>query len=133
VGGVVTSAQPLMVIVPQDNPLEVEAFVPNKDIGFIRQGQSAQVKVETFTFTKYGIVEGEVVHVSSDAIQDEKLGLIFSARVRLKKDTIWVEDRPVKLSPGMAVTVEIKTGKRRLIEYFLGPLIQYSSESLRER
>lgn len=133
VGGVVTPAQPLMVIVPQDHPLEVEAFVPNKDIGFVRQGQNVEVKVETFAFTKYGTIDGEVVHVSSDAIQDEKLGLIFAARVRLADDRIVVDGRPVRLSPGMAVTVEIKTGSRRVIEYFLGPLLQYADESLRER
>lgn len=133
VGGVVTPAQPLMVIVPQDHPLEVEAFVPNKDIGFVRQGQNVEVKVETFAFTKYGTIDGEVVHVSSDAIQDEKLGLIFAARVRLGDNRIVVDGRPVRLSPGMAVTVEIKTGSRRVIEYFLGPLLQYADESLRER
>jgi hemolysin D len=133
VGGVVTPAQPLMVIVPQDHPLEVEAFVPNKDVGFVRQGQNVEVKVETFAFTKYGTIAGEVVHVSSDAIQDEKLGLIFAARVRLRDDRIVVDGRPVRLSPGMAVTVEIKTGRRRVIEYFLGPLLQYADESLRER
>ncbi|THF63212.1 HlyD family type I secretion periplasmic adaptor subunit [Pseudothauera rhizosphaerae] len=132
-GGVVTPAQPLMVIVPLDNPLEVEALVPNKDIGFVHAGQAVEIKVETFPFTKYGTLAGEVVDVSSDAIQDEKLGLVFAARVRLARDTLLVEGRTVRLSPGMAVTVEVKTGKRRLIEYFLGPLLRYADESLRER
>lgn len=133
VGGVVTPAQALMVVVPTDSPLEVEAFVPNKDIGFVRYGQAVEVKVETFAFTKYGTIEGEIVHLSSDAIQDERMGLVFGARVRLAQDHIDIDGRPVRLSPGMAVTVEVKTGKRRLIEYFLGPLLQYSNESLRER
>lgn len=132
-GGVVTPAQPLMVIVPLDNPLEVEARVPNKDIGFVHAGQVAEVKVETFPFTKYGTLAGELLDVSSDAIQDEKLGLVFAARVRLARDTLQVDGRTVRLSPGMAVTVEVKTGKRRLIEYFLGPLLTYADESLRER
>ncbi len=133
VGGVVTPAQPLMVIVPRDNVLEVEAMLPNKDIGFVNPGQEAEVKVETFPFTKYGTLHGTITQVSSDAIQDEKRGLIYSTRVKLAKDTLQVENKTVRLTPGMAVTVEVKTGKRRVIEYFLSPLMQVSSESLRER
>jgi len=133
VGGVVTPAQPLMVVVPKENVLEVEAMLPNKDIGFVNPGQDAEVKVETFPFTKYGTLHGKITQVSSDAIQDEKLGLIYSTRVKLFKDTIRVENKRVRLSPGMAVTVEVKTGTRRVIEYFLSPLMQVTSESLRER
>jgi len=133
VGGVVTPAQPLMVIVPKDNVLEVEAMLPNKDIGFVNRGQDAEVKVETFPFTKYGTLQGTISQVSSDAIQDEKAGLIFAARVRLARDTLRVENKTVRLTPGMAVTVEVKTGKRRVIEYFMSPLIQVTSEGLRER
>jgi hemolysin D len=133
VGGVVTPAQPLMVIVPKENVLEVEAMLPNKDIGFVNPGQDAEVKVETFPFTKYGTIHGTITQVSSDAIQDEKLGLIYSTRVKLAQDTIRVENKTVRLTPGMAVTVEVKTGKRRVIEYFLSPLMQATSESLRER
>ncbi|MDO9009346.1 MAG: HlyD family type I secretion periplasmic adaptor subunit [Thiobacillus sp.] len=133
VGGVVTPAQPLMVIVPKNNVLEVEAMLPNKDIGFVNPGQDAEVKVETFPFTKYGTIHGKITQVSSDAIQDEKLGLIYSTRVKLARDTIRVENKTVRLTPGMAVTVEVKTGTRRVIEYFLSPLMQVTSESLRER
>ncbi len=133
VGGVVTPAQPLMVIVPKENVLEVEAMLPNKDIGFVNPGQDAEVKVETFPFTKYGTLRGKITQVSSDAIQDEKLGLIYSTRVKLSRDTLRVENKTVRLTPGMAVTVEVKTGTRRVIEYFLSPLMQVASESLRER
>ena len=133
VGGVVTSAQPLLVIVPNDNPLEVEAFVENKDIGFVQAGQNAEVKIETFPFTKYGTLHGTVMQVSGDAIQDEKRGLVYAARVKLARTTLNVDGRTVNLSPGMAVTAEIKTGKRRVIEYFLAPLLRYGDESLRER
>jgi hypothetical protein len=96
-------------------------------------GQEAEVKIEAFPYTKYGTIRGEVKHVSCDAIQDEKKGLIYSSRVKVGKSSILVENKPVTLSAGMAVTVEIKTGKRRVIEYFLTPLIQHTSESLRER
>jgi hemolysin D len=133
VGGVVTPAQALLVIVPDDNPLEVEAFVENKDIGFIRDGQSAEIKLETFPFTKYGTIRGKVIQVSNDAIQDEKRGLVYAARVKLEKASLEVDGKSVNLTPGMAVTVEIKTGKRRVVEFFLSPLMQYGDESLRER
>ncbi|MEW6036663.1 MAG: HlyD family type I secretion periplasmic adaptor subunit [Pseudomonadota bacterium] len=133
VGGVVTPAQPLMMVVPNDNPLEAEAFVENKDIGFVRAGQEAEIKVETFPFTKYGTVHGRIDQVSDDAINDEKRGLIYSCRVKPERSTMQVEGKTVNLSPGMSVSVEIKTGKRQVIEYFLSPLIQHASESLHER
>jgi len=133
VGGVVTPAQPLLVIVPMDDPLEVEAFVENKDIGFVVAGQEAEIKIETFPYTKYGTIHGELKHVSNDAINDETRGLVYSSRVKLGRTTVQVDRKFVNLSPGMAVTVEIKTDTRRVIEYFLTPLIQHTSESLRER
>jgi hemolysin D len=133
VGGVVTPAQALMVIVPKDDALEVEAILENKDIGFVNAGQQAEVKIETFPFTKYGTIPASLVHVSRDAINDEKRGPIYSIRARLQRATMQVEDKTVNLSAGMAVTVEIKTGKRRVIEYFLSPLLQHGNESLRER
>jgi hemolysin D len=132
-GGVVTPAQPLMVVVPSDAMVEVEAFIENKDIGFIKPNQDAEVKVETFQYTKYGTIDANVTSVSHDAISDEKRGLIYSMRVRMKRSGIRVEDSVVNLTPGMAVTVEIKTGKRRLIDFFLSPLLTYNHESLRER
>ena len=132
-GGVVTPAEALMVIVPQDNPLEIEAFIENKDIGFVQPGQSAEVKIETFQFTKYGLIPAQIVSVSHDAINDEKRGLIYSTRVKLLKDTLLVNGQNVRLGAGMAVSVEIKTGNRRVIEYFLTPLLQHGHESLRER
>lgn len=133
VGGVVQPAQSLMVIVPGDQPLEIEANVLNKDIGFVKKGQSAQIKVESFTFTKYGLLHGEVMQVSADAIQDEKEGLLYTARVAIDDDRILVGDKWVTLTPGMAVTVEVKTGHRRAIEYFLHPFLKYQDEALKER
>ncbi|MGR6739548.1 HlyD family type I secretion periplasmic adaptor subunit [Pseudomonas chlororaphis] len=133
VGGVVTPAQPLMVIVPADQPVEVEAMLENKDVGFVRAGQPVTVKVETFTFTKYGTVDGEVLSVSNDAIEDEKRGLIYSSRIRLKSDHLMVNGQRVALSPGMSITAEVKTDQRRVIDYFLSPLQQHVDESLRER
>ncbi|MEK1939153.1 MAG: HlyD family type I secretion periplasmic adaptor subunit [Pseudomonas sp.] len=132
-GGVVTEAQPLMVIVPSDQPIEVEALLENKDIGFVHSGQNVEIKVETFNFTKYGVIDGTVISISNDAIEDEKRGLVYSTRVRLKEKSIQVGDKMIALSPGMAVTAEIKTDKRRVIDYFLSPLKAYANESFRER
>lgn len=133
VGGVVKEADPLMLIVPDEESVEIEAMLENKDIGFVRPGQEAEVKIETFQYTKYGTVPARVETVSNDAINDEKRGLIYAVRVKMDRATIDVDDRQVHLTPGMAVGLEIKTGKRRVIEYFLSPLMQYGHESLKER
>lgn len=132
-GGVVTEAQPLMVIVPSNQPVEVEALLENKDIGFVRPGQEVEVKVDTFTFTKYGVVNGTVVSISDDAIEDERLGLVYSTRIQLRENSILVGSQQVPLSPGMSIRAEVKTDKRKVIDYFLSPLQQYVDESLAER
>jgi len=154
VGGVVTPAQSLLVIVPTDSQLEVEALVSNRDIGFVQPGQGAEIKVDTFNFTRYGLLHGEVLGVSQDAIIRERppergseraLGtphdtsepngqeLNYSARISLDRTLMQVEDRMVSLAPGMAVTVEIKTGSRTILSYLLSPLRRYRQEILRER
>ena len=133
VGGVVTPAQALLAVVPSEETLEVEAKVLNKDIGFVRPGQRVTVKVESFPYTRYGYLEGTVDSVSHDAAQDEKMGLVFPARVKLATATLMIDGVIVNLSPGMALSVEIKTGKRRIIDYVLSPLRQHSEESMRER
>lgn len=133
VGGVVPAAQPLMQIVPQDAAVEVEAFLENKDIGFVQIGQDASVKIEAFDYTKYGTVPATVRHVSHDAIEDEKRGLIYASKIVLARHTLAAEGRTLALAPGMSVTVEIRTGTRRVIEYVLSPLIRHQRESLNER
>jgi hemolysin D len=155
VGGVVTPAEQLMMIVPADSRLEAEAMVSNRDIGFVVPGQAAEVKIDTFNFTKYGLLHGVVVNVSQDAIAREKPAdkndpskshaalsdtsepqgqeLVYSARISLDRAQMQVEDKLVNLTPGMAVTVEIKTGQRRVIEFLLSPLLRYRHEAGRER
>jgi hemolysin D len=133
VGGVVTPAQQLLVVVPQEHPVEVEAQVENKDVGFVREGQPVEIKIETFPFTLYGTIPGTVLSVSDDAAPIEKVGLIYPIRVSADRSTMQVDGKQVSLSPGMAVTVEIKTGQRRVIEYLLSPLLKSVRESLRER
>jgi hemolysin D len=132
-GGVVTPAQVLMVIVPKDAEVTAEVAVDNKDIGFVSAGDSAQIKLETFPFTRYGTIEAQVKSVTADAVTDEKKGAIFPAILRLGKSTISVDGKRINLSPGMNVTAEIKTGKRRVIEYLLSPVQRTLGESLGER
>jgi hemolysin D len=154
VGGVVTPAQALLMIVPSDSRLEIEAMVSNRDIGFVHTGQQAEIKIDTFNFTRYGLMHGEVLNVSQDAIirdqpqdraSDRRLGaqndssepkgqeLNYSARISLDRAKMQVDDRMVDLSPGMAVTVEIKTGTRTILSYLLSPLLRYQQEVLHER
>ena len=154
VGGVVTPAQSLLVVVPSDSRLEIEAMVSNRDIGFVQPGHEAEIKIDTFNFTRYGLLHGQVLSVSQDAIirerqqdrsNDRGLGtqndtsepkgqeLNYSARVSLDRTKMQIDDRMVNLSPGMAVTVEIKTGSRMILSYLLSPLLRYRQETLRER
>jgi hemolysin D len=148
----VTPAQPLLVVVPSDSRLEIEALVSNRDVGFVHAGQEAEIKVQTFNFTRYGLLHGRVLSVSHDAIgrdsappndkpqggdyrasAPESQDPVYAARIALDQTQMQVEDRLVNLSPGMAVTVEVKTGSRTLIGYLLSPLRRYRQESLRER
>jgi hemolysin D len=153
VGGVVTPAQQLLVVVPSDSRLEIEATVSNRDIGFVHAGQDAEIKVDTFNFTRYGLLHGRVLGVSRDAIvrdkpqdrADRQAGaanetsepkgqdLSYSARISLDKAAMLIDEAVVDLAPGMAVTVEIKTGSRRILDYLLSPLLRYRQEVLHER
>ena len=133
VGGVVPAAQALMQIVPKENLVEIEAFLENKDMGFVHNGQKAEVKIDAFDYTKYGTLNATVKHVSQDAIQDEKKGLIYATKIVLDRSSMVVDGRTLPLSAGMSVNVEIKTGTRRVIEFVLSPLVKHQREALHER
>jgi hemolysin D len=150
-GGIVQPGQQLMAIVPDDNGIEIEAMVQNQDIGFVQEGKEAVVKFEAFPFTRYGTVPGKIKTVSDDAVSNPNASaknqgtdgdtasneaqspLLYTARVTLDRSTIDVDGKPVKLTPGMAATVEIKTGKRKLVEFLLSPLMRMTNEAGRER
>jgi hemolysin D len=156
-GQVVASGQPLLTLVPFDQPLEIKAMVANQDIGFVEAGQNAVVKVDSFPFTRYGTIDGSVERVSRDAVDERDAtelsdainaarpqgatpgspaktqNLVFPATIRLAKRTMDIDGKEVALVPGMAVSVEIKTGKRRAIDYLLSPLHEMVSETARER
>jgi hemolysin D len=133
VGGVVTPAQVLMLLVPNDKAMEIDARLENKDIGFVSAGQTVEVKVETFPYSRYGTLRGRVLHLSRDAINDDKVGLTYLAKIQLEKSSVAVNGREVPLQAGMAVTAEINTGRRRVIEYLMSPLLEHVHESMRER
>jgi hemolysin D len=154
IAGVVTPAQQLIVIVPAESQLEIEAMISNRDVGFVEAGQEAAIKIDTFNFTRYGLLHGTVLTVSNDAIQRDRpqdkqpdkpqtaeagssepkgQELVYAARVSLDRARMQVEDKTVNLSPGMAITLEIKTGSRSILSYLLSPLVRYKHDSLRER
>ena len=133
VGGVVTAGQQLMVVVPIGGKLEGEVWIENKDVGFVQPGLTAELKIESFPFTRYGTVPGTVVTVSPDAMSKENVGLLYLARVELLRDTLDVDGRLVRLTPGMVIAAEIQLGRRRVIEFFLSPLLKRTYEALRER
>ena len=154
-GGVVTPAQPVLVVVPDQAGLVVEARVENKDVGFLDAGQEAEVKIESFNFTRYGLIHGNVLGISRDAVgEDQKTSAPakpgdskseddrsqqgsgspgYTARIALDRTAVDTENGPVDLGPDMAVTAEIKTGQRRVIDYLLSPLVRYRQEGMRER
>ena len=132
IGGVVNVAERIAQIVPDNDLLYVDVTLDNQDVGFVRVGQRVVIKVATYPFQRYGYLEGTVENISPDAIQDEKKGLVYKAKVKLsganssKKN--WL-----KLLPGMSVSAEITTGKRRIIEFFLDPLMTHVDDSLKVR
>ena len=148
IGGVISPAQRLLNVVPDNQNLFVEALVPNRDVGFIHPGQRAEIKVETFNFTRYGLLHGEVVSVARDSApagarepldpQATDSATVpgspsYSVRIRLDRNTMVVDGHARPLVPGMAVTAEIVTGRRTIMDYLLSPLARRASESLHER
>jgi hemolysin D len=145
VGGVVEPGQTLMRIAPAKDPVEVEARLSNQDVGFVRVGMPAEIKIQTFPFTRYGLVHGVVLSVSRDAVTDPKAAepvqgappadndLRYLMRVRLDRTSMVIDGKPTALTAGMMVTAEVKTGRRRVIDYVLSPLSKATQEAGRER
>lgn len=133
VGGVVTPAEKLLTLIPKGVPLIIQATVLNQDIGFITKEMEAAVKIDTFDFQKYGLLHGKVKHIADDAIEDEKLGPVYEITIDPKETTLRVEGKELTINPGMSVTAELKVGKRRVIEFFIYPMIKYLDEGLSVR
>lgn len=133
IGGVVEPARTLMVIVPDQHQIEVEAQVLNRDAGFVHEGQAVAVKVDAYPFTRYGTLPGRVVSLSRDAVPDRQLGATFTARIRLDRSSMMVDGKPVALTPGLGVTADIRTGSRRIISWLISPLTTSIEQAARER
>ncbi len=145
-GGVVTPAQVLLVVVPEQAHVTAEVTLENKDVGFVSEGQAAEIKLETFSYTRYGTVPATVTTITADAVMKEPTaqpgkdgkpvvsgGAVFPATLTLATNSMLVDGKRIKLAPGMNLTAEIKTGQRRVIDYLLSPVQEYARESLRER
>ena len=155
-GQVINAGDRIMQIVPRDREIEVEAYLPNGDAGFVKAGQNATVKVESFPFTRYGTLDAAVTRIASDSIpsveadrtegnptlEGEKASfggaqrlqnLVYPVALALEHVAFDVDGASVPLIPGMAVTVEIKTGHRRILEYLFSPLVQIGSLAMKER
>ena len=133
IGGVVTPAEKIMTIVPKDASMQIKAKVMNQDVGFIESGMPVSVKVDTYNFQKYGILDGVVTIVSPNSVKDEQLGDIYEVYIEPKNTTLLVEGKEQSIKYGMTTTNEIKIGKRRIIEFFIYPLIKYMDESIKVR
>lgn len=128
IGGVVTPAEKLAVVVPSDSALLIKALVLNKDVGYLSPGMAVAIKVDTFEFQKFGMLQGKLVQVAQDSIEDKELGLVYEAYVEPVQTTLLVDGVATPITTGMSVAAEIKVGKRRIIEFFIYPLIKYLDE-----
>ncbi len=133
IGGVVQPAQQLISVTPVDVPLLAKTTVLNKDIGFVKEGMDVKIKIDTFSFQKYGLLEGKVINVSKSSIIDEELGPVYEVFIQPLQTNLMVEGKEESISSGMSISAEIKTGKRRIIEFFIYPLIKYLDEGISVR
>ena len=133
IGGIVTPAQELIALTPAEKPLMIKAKVINRDIGFIKIGMPVSIKIDTFDFQKYGILHGTISSISQNSIEDKDLGLIYEVYIKPTEDTLLIDNKEQKISTGMTLNAEIEIGKRRIIEFFIYPLIKYLDEGISVR
>ena len=133
VGGVVTSAQSVIAIIPDNAELIAEAEVLNKDIGFIFVGQEASLKIDAFSFQKYGTIKGEVIYISPNAIENDSKGLVYPVKIAFNAESFNVNNKNVDIVSGMSGTAEIKLEDRPIIEFFLEPIFEYFDNGLKVR
>lgn len=127
--GPVQSGEELLSILPEGEDILLEVKVLNRDIGFIRQGMSAKVKLATFPFQEFGVVDAEVLQISPNAVVDEKLGLVFPTRIRLNKHSITMDGQEVEFTPGMMANAEIVTRKKSILTFIVEPITRRFNEA----
>ena len=133
IGGVVAPTDKIVSVVPENTELIVKADVLNQDSGFVSAGMPVIVKLDTYNFQKYGVLNGEVTIVSPNSVEKEHIGRVYEIYVKPENKTLMVEGKEEHLKIGMTTTNEIKIGKRRVIEFFIYPLIKYLDESIKVR
>jgi multidrug efflux pump subunit AcrA (membrane-fusion protein) len=132
-GAVVQTSQVLLTIIPENAELVAETFLLNKDIGFVNKGQEVIVKVEAYPFQKFKTITGKVAYVSPNSYADENLGNVYKLKISLDDDYLTSDGLRYYVSPGMQVSAEVKIGKRRILDFFLEPVVKYLDESLKLR
>ncbi|WP_392384495.1 HlyD family type I secretion periplasmic adaptor subunit [Marinomonas primoryensis] len=133
VGGVIKPGMNLMEIVPIEDSLLIEAKVRPENIGFIKPGLSAVVKLSAYDFAIFGGLHSTVENISADTILDEEGNSFFLVRVRTDKNYLGTKQAPLPVIPGMQATVDIITGKKTLLDYLLKPILKAKQNALRER
>jgi len=133
IGAVVTPAEKLVALVPKNVPIQLKATVQNKDIGFIKVGMPVAIKIDTFNFQRFGLIDGIVTKIGANSIEDKKMGPVYEVFIEPKQTSLIVEGEERFLMPGMSATAELKVGKRRIIELFVYPLIKYFNEGISVR
>lgn len=133
IGAVVQSYQPLMHIIPKGDILKIKAVFPNRDSGFLKVGQRANIKFDAFPSGRFGYLKGKVSYVSADAVKINALSWGFVCQIMPSKPYLQTPSARYKYRPGMTVTVDVITGKRSLISYFFAPIVKTLQDSLGER
>ncbi|MFH7028270.1 MAG: HlyD family efflux transporter periplasmic adaptor subunit [Heteroscytonema crispum UTEX LB 1556] len=131
--GPVQAGEELLSILPEGEDLLLEVKVLNRDIGFIREGMKAKVKMATFPFQEFGVIKGEVVQVSPNAIVDKELGLVFPTRIKLSKHSVEVRGQEVAFTPGMVASGEIVTRQKSILTFIMEPVTRRFSEAFSVR
>lgn len=132
-GEVVAPKQDVVTIVPKEAPLIVEIRVANQDAGFVKVGQPVEIKVDAYPFMQYGVLPGRLTWISPDAETDPQLGLYYRAWIEAERTSLGQGGRAMAMRPGLSVSVDVKTGERRIIDFFLSPLLKNLNESLSVR
>ena len=133
VGGVAKPGEPLLEIVPMDDTLLVEAMVSTKDIAFLRPGDPARVRLTAYDFARYGSLDAHLVNIGADAIEDRQSGqLHYVLRVRTQGTFQDVEGKPLPVIPGMMAEVDVLTGQRTVLDYFIKPIVKVQEKAFRE-
>ena len=134
--GVVAAGETMLKLVPQRG-LYAEVFVPNKDIGFVKTGQEAKVRVDAFSYSRYGELKAKVTQIGADALEPDQVQNFYRFPVKLELNRDYLESQGVRipLRSGMAITTNLKLREKRVISLISDLLVDQtdSVKSLRQQ